>query len=44
MLPRERMQRWFKNIDVRNVVEGNVPFKVTYAAALLLAGWGRFDV
>ena len=42
-MPRERIQRWITNADVRQLVEGNMPFKVSYGAALLLAGWGRFS-
>ncbi|KAI9706825.1 MAG: hypothetical protein M1820_004796 [Bogoriella megaspora] len=42
IIPYQRLERWFKGIDVRTAVQDNVALKLSFGVTAALAGFGSF--
>lgn len=42
MIPTDRLQKYFKNIDVRSAVQDNVAFKLSFGMTFALAAFLKF--
>lgn len=41
-IPVERLQRYFKNINVRSAINDNVAFKISFGLMFALTAFGEF--
>jgi len=42
LIPRERIQSYFKNVNVRSAIQDNVAFKLAFGTTFALAGFAQF--
>ena len=42
VIPRDRLQRYFSNINLRSALEDDVAFKLSFGTTFMLASFGQF--